>query len=100
MASYKLNEKAADDLDRLFDYGIDHFGLRHAQAYVEGLKRRLDEIGAHPRRYRAVDEIREGYRRSVYRAHSIYYRIGDETVEIMRILGREDPEKQLFAGHR
>lgn len=98
MERYSLNEKADDDLDRLFDYGIDHFGLAHARAYMLGLIERFEEIGKHPRQYRQVNEIREGYRRSVYRSHSIYYRIDSDTVEIMRILGREDPELQLDEG--
>ncbi len=40
--------------------------------------------------YPAVDHIRVGYRRSVCGAHSIYYRIEGEGVEIIRIIGRQD----------
>jgi plasmid stabilization system protein ParE len=38
-----------------------------------------------------VDEIRPGYRRSAFGAHAIYYRVADAHIEIMRVLGREDP---------
>ena len=95
MEPYRLNEKADDDLDRLFESGIDEFGLDQATIYMKGLIERLEEIAEHPRQYREVKEIREGYRRSVYRVHSIYYRIDGDIVEIMRILGRENPETQL-----
>lgn len=37
----------------------------------------------------------EGYRRSVYRAHAIYYQIEDDSIEIMRILGQEDVNTEL-----
>lgn len=40
--------------------------------------------------YQAVDDIREGYRRSVCGVDSIYYHIVDNKVEIMRILGQQD----------
>jgi toxin ParE1/3/4 len=45
--------------------------------------------------YPAVDDIREGYRRSVCGVDSIYYRIEGETVEIMAIIGRQDVEEWL-----
>ena len=45
--------------------------------------------------YQAVDDIREGYRRSVCGVDSIYFRIFDGTVEVMRILGQQDVEQSL-----
>ena len=38
----------------------------------------------------SVDFIRKGYRRSVCGADSIYFRIENNTVEIMSIIGRQD----------
>jgi toxin ParE1/3/4 len=40
--------------------------------------------------YPAADEIREGYRRSVCGVDTIYYRVVDDAVEIMAIIGRQD----------
>ncbi len=94
MPRYKLNEKADEDLERLYEYGILSFGLDQADSYYDGLIDRFSELAENPKRWQAVDQIRKGYRRSVYGVHSIYYRIAGDTVEIMRILGREDP-KQL-----
>ncbi len=71
--------------------GIINFGLERADRYFDGLFARFDQIAEQPLRYPAVDEIRPGYRRSMYGAHSIYYRVGDDRVDIMRVLGREDP---------
>ena len=51
---------------------------------------RFGELADRPLLYQAVDQIREGYRRSVYGAHAIYYRVRDDQVDIMRVLGRED----------
>ena len=42
-----------------------------------------------------VQHIRKGYRRSVCGVHSIYYRIEEEEVIIVRILGRQAPEEAL-----
>ena len=46
-----------------------------------------------PQLHQAVDDIREGYRRSVCGVDSIYYRIVDDTVEIMCILGQQDADE-------
>jgi toxin ParE1/3/4 len=45
--------------------------------------------------YPAVDDIREGYRRSVCGVDSIAFRIVDGTVEIITILGQQDVEQWL-----
>ena len=95
MAVYDLSEKALDDLDRLYEYGVLTFGLGPADDYYDGLLLRFQEIAQSPRLYPAVDHINEGYRMSVFKAHSIYYRITDQGVYIVRLLGREDVRKEL-----
>lgn len=90
MASYRLTDQALADLDRLYEYGVVTFGLLRANEYYDGLIEHFQTLANLPLLYMAVDEIRTGYRRSVYRAHSVYYRIDDDGVEIVRVLGRED----------
>ena len=90
MAHYKLSPDAAEDIERLFLFGIEYFGTVQATTYLDGLELRLTKIGQTPTIYPQVTHIRAGYRRSVYGVHSIYYREVDiDTVEIIRIIGRE-----------
>ncbi len=95
MANYKLNEEAENDICRLYRYGILNFGLNEADRYYDGLFEHFDKIAENPRLFTVVDHIRIGYRRSVYRSHAIYYRIDEETAQIMRILGQQDTHKQF-----
>lgn len=95
MASHRLSDKALADLDRLYERGILTFGLRLADEYYDGLIARMQEIADQPKRYSAVDDIREGYRRSVYGMHSIYYRIEEQGLEIVRVLGRQDSARSF-----
>ena len=90
MASYRLTEKADEDLSRLYEYGILHYGQDRADRYYNGLIERFEELAENPRLWQAVDHILPGYRRSVYGRHSIYYRIDPDTIVIVRILGRQD----------
>ena len=95
MATCRLNEAAVEDLERLYEFGVVSFGLDQADQYYDGLIKRFYELADNPKLWQAVDYIRPGYRRSVYASHSIYYRIDGDTVEIMRILGKQDPKQEF-----
>lgn len=92
---YHLSEAADADLERLYEWGIDRHGVNAADQYYDGLIVRLGQIADSPQLWQGVDHIRAGYRRSVYSAHSIYYRIEDNGVLIMRIIGSENPQTSL-----
>lgn len=92
MASYRLSLLAEEDARRIYSFGIERFGLRKADSYFEGLFAQFDDIADAPLMYPAVDEIRTGYRRCLYGTHTIYYRLQGDVVQIMRILGRENPD--------
>lgn len=95
MLNYKLAPEAEADLERIFDFGIDTFGLQQAIKYIGKLKGRFDEIANNPLVFPEVGHIRKGYRRSVCGVHSIYYRINPDVIEIMRLLHKEGIEQQL-----
>lgn len=88
--NYRLTSKAADDYERLYQYGIENFGYQQADNYAEGMENQFEIIGDNPLRYPAINEYFDGCRRSVYHAHSIYYRQCTDCVEIVRILSRQD----------
>jgi toxin ParE1/3/4 len=56
---------------------------------------RFEQLAQQPYLYQPVDYIRKGYRRSVCGVDNIYYRIEDNTVEIMNILGNQDTSEAL-----
>ncbi len=90
MGTYKLSPIAEEDLEEIFYTGVLTFGLQQADIYYDGLIDRLQKIAENPLMYPAVPEIREGYRRCTYRAHSIYYKAESDPVYIVRILQRQD----------
>ncbi|MEO0973364.1 MAG: type II toxin-antitoxin system RelE/ParE family toxin [Pseudomonadota bacterium] len=91
MARYRLSARADDDLDRLYVYGALNFGVDQADLYAEGMIDAIARIGEQPLLWPEIHGLPHHYRRSVFRAHAIYYRIepnGD--VLIVRVLGNED----------
>jgi toxin ParE1/3/4 len=78
------------DLARIYWRGVEAYGAEQADRYYHRLIQRFDAIADAPYHYQTVDHIREGYRRSVCGVDSIYFRLKDEVVEIMRVIGRQD----------
>ncbi len=93
MADPRINDAALADLDGIYEFGILTFGLKQANEYYDGLVFHFKTIAGNPLSHPAVDDIRAGYRRAPYGAHSIYYRTEENCVEIMRVLGRQNTRK-------
>jgi toxin ParE1/3/4 len=87
----RLAKRAEDDLIAIAQYGDEHFGVAQSNRYRNKLKQRFAVLAEQPRLYPAVEHIRPGYHRSVCGAHSIYYRVEGNGVEIIRILKHQDP---------
>lgn len=90
MANYRLTEAAKIDLINIHQYGVINFGEDQADRYYFAFFEQFEKIAAQPYLYPAVDYIRPGYRRCVLGVDSIYYYVQDESVEIIRIIGRQD----------
>lgn len=95
MANYRLAPNAKADLERIWLYGLEQWGLTRADAYIEDLHKRFSEIAEHPLKYPAVEDVRAGHRRSVFKSDSIYYRVDGSDVEVMAIIGSQDIENWL-----
>ena len=71
-------------------FGKEQFGFEQANIFQDELRSRFREIAKFPFRFQAVDIIRPGYRRCVHRSYSIYFRIEENDISIMRILKKQD----------
>ena len=90
MARYRLSNEAKDDLVRIHQYGVKRFGMDQADKYFESFFEYFDIIAERPYSFESVEFIKKGYRRCVCGSDSIFYRINDDLVEIMAIVGRQD----------
>lgn len=88
--SLRITRVADQDLDDLYTEGFTTWGEAQADRYYDGLLERLERICEHPKMYPAVDDIRAGYRRSVYEKHAIYYVVEENTVEIRAVVKYQD----------
>lgn len=90
MADYRLSNDAEEDLIRIHQWGVRHYGEARADAYYHAFFERFEQIAQQPYMYQTVDHIRQGYRRCICGVDSIYYRIEGDTVEIMTIIGHQN----------
>ncbi len=90
MAKYKLSNLAKDDLIRIHHYGVKKFGVTQADKYFNTFFEYFKIISERPFSFESVDFIKVGYRRCVCGSDSIYYRVNNDVVEIMTIIGRQD----------
>lgn len=90
MSKYRLSNVAKEDLIRIHHYGTKKFGVKQADKYFDTFFDHFDLIAERPFSFEAVDYIKPGYRRCVCGVDSIFFRMNDEVVEIMTIIGRQD----------
>jgi toxin ParE1/3/4 len=93
MAEYKLSNLAQEDLIRIHHYGVKQFGMLKADKYFDSFFTHFDLIAKQPYSFESVDFIKSGYRRCVCGSDSVYYRMNNNIVEIMSIIGRQDLDK-------
>jgi len=90
VAKYRLSNEAKEDLVRIHRYGVEKFGMVQADKYFDSFFEYFDIIAQRPFSFESVDYIKKGYRRCVCGSDSIYYKIKDDVVEIMAIVGKQD----------
>jgi toxin ParE1/3/4 len=95
MAEYRLSNAAKEDLIRIHHFGVEKFGIRQADKYFDSLFDCFEIIAQRPFSFESVDYIKEGYRRCPCGSDTIYYRINDNMVEIIAIVGMQDLKNLL-----
>jgi toxin ParE1/3/4 len=95
MVNYRISNEAKEDLIRIHHYGVEKFGMTQADKYFDSFFNCFESIAQRPFSFESVDYIKKGYRHCVCGSDSIFYRINDDFVEIMAIIGRQDISRIL-----
>jgi toxin ParE1/3/4 len=97
VSRYLLSPAAQADLEQIWDYTRDRWGVDQAEEYLRELQRAIERAAANPRIGRACDEIRPGYRKLAARSHTLLYRVSAEgVIDVVRVLHqRMDVDRHL-----
>lgn len=87
----RLSRKARTDLQQVYVQGVEMFGSRQADAYIDGLLAQLDLIADFPRIGVNRPEFGQNTHILTYKSHAVIYRVDEDQVFIRRIRhGLED----------
>ena len=86
MPTYRLTNKALEDLRSIARYTEKNWGREQRNKYLSKLDASIQLIVDEPQLGRACDEIRKGYRKHHVGRHLIFYRQTTSHIEIIRIL--------------
>jgi toxin ParE1/3/4 len=76
-AEYRLSPEAERDMEIIWLYTLDQWGLDQTNRYTDGLTAAFSQLAENPRLGATSEEFRKGYRRNRVGRHTIYYRITD-----------------------
>ena len=98
-AEYRLAPEAKRDLEAIWLYTLEEWGLEQANRYTDKLTDVFAQLVVGPQLGTACDHIRTGYRRRRVGRHVVYYRMTDYGIAVVRILhDRMLPTRHLQEG--
>ena len=93
---YVISKKAIADLEEIWRYTVENWSVDQANRYYTLTFDEIDYICNKPHSGKSMEDIRKGYRASKVKSHLVFYKVVDDTVEIIRILHqRMDIESQI-----
>jgi toxin ParE1/3/4 len=93
---YELSVEADKDIEAIFDYTLDEFGMDQAVVYVSGFDDSFAQLLDNPELGSMRSEIRKGLRSVVKESHIVFCRVLKDRIRIVRILhGSSDLPKFL-----
>jgi toxin ParE1/3/4 len=97
VSRYLLSPAAQADLEQIWDYTHDRWGIDQAEEYLREIQRAIERAAGNPQIGRACDEIRAGYRKLATGSHTLFYRVTAESViDVVRVLHqRMDIDRHL-----
>jgi len=92
-----ITDEAEADLEHIGDY-IAHDNSRRALSFIVELVELCEHLAKMPNRFPLVPRYEHmGVRRRPYGKYLIFYRVGEDSIEILHILnGAQDYEPILF----
>lgn len=97
MTDWRLTPRARADLDDIWDYTAETWGVAQAEAYIRAIAATCDGIASGSAATQSAEHIRAGYRRALSGRHVLFYRQAEAGIVVVRILHqRMDVDVQPF----
>lgn len=81
-----ISEKAVSDLEEIWLYTVQRWSVEQADRYYNLIFDEIIYICRNINSGKSMEYVRKGYRASKVKSHLIFFRVKNDTVEIIRIL--------------
>ena len=93
---FVIGKKALSDLEEIWLYTVEKWSIGQADRYYNLIFDEINYICKNINVGKSMAHVRKGYRASKVKSHLIFYRVLNNTIEIIRILHeRMDIENRL-----
>jgi toxin ParE1/3/4 len=97
MAKYFLSPEAQDSLKGIRDYSNKNFGAKRTKAYLQCIRKRIQELAENPSHGIIREDLNVGYHSDFVGSHTIYYRVKPTHIDIIDVLHQSmEPSKHLI----
>jgi toxin ParE1/3/4 len=86
LAEYRLAPEAERDLEAIWLYTFEEWGVEQAHLYTDELAEAFTQLATSPEIAVSCDQIRKGYRRIRVGRHVIYFRLAEYGIVVVRVL--------------
>ena len=86
MAKLRITPKAESDLTAIWLYTCQVWGAEQADRYVDQLDAGIKQLLSHPLLGTDYTHVRTGYRRLHVEHHSVFYRVLESEILVVRVL--------------
>jgi toxin ParE1/3/4 len=93
---YTISKNAVSDLEEIWLYTVEKWSVDQADRYYNLIFDEIHYICKNTNAGKPMEHARKGYRASKVKSHLIFYRIRNNTIEVIRILHEQmDIENRL-----
>ena len=93
---FVISKKAVSDLEEIWLYTVEKFSIEQADRYYNLIFDEINYICKNINAGKSMEHVRKGYRAAKVKSHLIFYRVLNDTIEVIRILHeRMDIENRL-----
>ncbi|MGB5614461.1 MAG: type II toxin-antitoxin system RelE/ParE family toxin [Sedimenticolaceae bacterium] len=85
-AAYALRELAVADLEAIWVYTVEQWGVEQAERYLKSLFACFEDLAENPQLGRQRDEVKAGYRSFPQGRHVVFYLVVPAGIEVMGIV--------------
>ena len=84
--AYVISKKAVSDLEEIWLYTVEKWSVAQADRYYKLIFDEINFICKNSNSGKSMEHVRKGYRASKVKSHLIFYRVSNNTIEVIRIL--------------